>query len=172
MNFRPKRRDTPELNLIPMIDVLIVLLIFLVLTTTFSRESELKINLPQAAGAEPGEEHGLEVVIDAEGHYVIDKHQTVNTQVETVMKALRAAAGTNPDPLIVIDADKDATHQSVMTVLDAAGQLGYRHVTFAAEAGPDDERPVPAASPSPAPSAAPAVAPLPIPTPVPGQAAP
>lgn len=165
MNFRPKRRDTPELNLIPMIDVLIVLLIFLVLTTTFSRESELKINLPQAAGADPGDDHGLEVVIDAEGHYVIDKHQTVNTQVETVMKALRTAAGSNPDPLIVIDADRDATHQSVMTVLDAAGQLGYRHVTFAAEAGPDDDRPSPAAVPAPASSAVPAVAAPPVSSP-------
>lgn len=165
MNFRPKRRDTPELNLIPMIDVLIVLLIFLVLTTTFSRESELKINLPQAAGADPGEEHGLEVVIDAEGHYVIDKHQTVNTQVETVIKALRTAAGSNPDPLIVIDADRDATHQSVMTVLDAAGQLGYRHVTFAAEAGPDDDGPSPAAVPAPASSAVPAVAAPPVSSP-------
>ncbi len=141
MNFRPRRRETPELNLIPMIDVLIVLLIFLVLTTTFSRESELKINLPQASGSEAGEDQGIEVVIDAEGHYVVAKHQTVNNQPETIKKALREAIGEDRDPLIVIDADKDATHQSVMTVLDVAGQLGVKHVTFAAKSESAEESP-------------------------------
>ncbi|BBL74534.1 ExbD/TolR family protein [Methylomagnum ishizawai] len=130
MNFRPRRRETPELNLIPMIDVLIVLLIFLVLTTTFSREAELKIHLPEATGTDPSEDPGIEVVVDAEGRYVIEHRQTVNNQPETVKKALRLAVGERKDPLIVIDADKDATHQAVMTVLDVASQLGYRHVTF------------------------------------------
>jgi biopolymer transport protein ExbD len=138
MNFRPKRRDYPELNLIPMIDVLIVLLIFLVLTTTFSREAELQISLPEASGAAPGNEKGIEIVVDAEGQYIVDNHQTVNNKVETLKRALSEAAGGKPDPLLIIDADRNASHQSVMTVLDAAGQLGYRHVTFAAESSPGD----------------------------------
>lgn len=138
MNFRTRRQEPPELNLIPMIDVLIVLLIFLVLTTTFSREAELQINLPQASGAAPGEDHGIEVVVNAEGHYVVAQHQTVNDQPDTLKKALREAAGENRDPLIVIDADRDATHQAVMTVLDVARQLGYSHITFAAKTNPGD----------------------------------
>jgi biopolymer transport protein ExbD len=138
MNFRPRRRDHPELNLIPMIDVLIVLLIFLVLTTTFSREAELQVSLPEASGAPTNEEKGIEVVIDTQGHFVINNHQTVNSQLETLKKALREAAGTDRDPLIVIDADRNATHQSVMTVLDAAGQLGFKHVTFAASESGDN----------------------------------
>ncbi|MGZ8215879.1 ExbD/TolR family protein [Methylomagnum sp.] len=138
MNFRPHRRESPELNLIPMIDVLIVLLIFLVLTTTFSREAELQISLPEASGAPPSEDKAgeIEVVIDHQGHYIINSRQTVNERMETVRKALREAVGEKADPLIVIDADRNATHQSVMTVLDAAGQLGYKHVTFAAKDEP------------------------------------
>lgn len=138
MNFRPRRRDQPELNLIPMIDVLIVLLIFLVLTTTFSREAELQIQLPEASGEAASEDKGIEVIIDHQGHYTIGGRQTVNTQPDTVKKALREAVGDQKDPLIVIDADRNAAHQSVMTVLDAAGQLGYKHITFAAKSDPAD----------------------------------
>jgi biopolymer transport protein ExbD len=138
MNFRPRRRDQPELNLIPMIDVLIVLLIFLVLTTTFSREAELQIQLPEASGAAASEDKGLEVVIDAQGHYTIGDRQPVNNQVETVKKVLQEAAGDNKNPLVIIDADANASHQSVMTILDAAGQLGYKHVTFAAKIEPGE----------------------------------
>ncbi|CAL1240163.1 ExbD/TolR family protein [Candidatus Methylocalor cossyra] len=139
MNFRPRRRDNPELNLIPMIDVLIVLLIFLVLTTTFSREAELQVRLPEAAGAPPDqEEKGIDVVIDAQGHYLVAQHPTVNDRLDTLKNALRAAAGNDKDPLIVINADRATPHQAVIAVLDAAGQLGFRHVTFAAESLPGD----------------------------------
>jgi biopolymer transport protein ExbD len=140
MNFRPRRRDTPELNLIPMIDVLIVLLIFLVLTTTFSREAELQINLPEATGTAPGETRGIEVIVDARGRLVVNGRELVNSEPETVKNALREAAGDSQDPLIVIDADRNATHQSVMTVLDAAEQAGFKHVTFAAKTDPADPR--------------------------------
>lgn len=138
MNFRPRRRDQPELNLIPMIDVLIVLLIFLVLTTTFSREAEMQIQLPEASGQAASENKGIEIIVDAEGQYTVGERQTVNGKLATLKKALQEAAGGQPDPLIVIDADKNATHQSVMTVLDAAAQLGYTHVTFAARREPGD----------------------------------
>ena len=119
MNFRPRQREEPELNLIPMIDVLIVLLIFLVLTTTFSREAQLRISLPDAPGAE--------------GRYRIGQQELPDSHLATVKAALQAAAGGNPDPLIVIDADRATPHQSVIMVLDAAGLLGYRRVSLAAE---------------------------------------
>ena len=141
MNFRPQRRDAPELNLIPMIDLLIVLLIFLLLTTTFSREAQLRVTLPDApgaGGAPRAASEGLEIVIGPQGQYRIQQRELPDNRLETVKQALRDAASGNPDPLIVIDADRNTTHQSVITVLDAAGQLGYQHISFAAEdrAGP------------------------------------
>ncbi len=97
MNFRRQRDSKPELNLIPMIDVLIVLLIFLVLTTTFSREAALRIRLPEASSPQTVEEKGLEIVIDAEGRYVVNQRLVVNTQVDTLKKALLEAAGDDND---------------------------------------------------------------------------
>lgn len=140
MNFRPRHRDEPELNLIPMIDVLIVLLIFLLLTTTFSREAQLRISLPEAPDAgttqTPTQNTGLEIVINPAGQYRINQRELTDNQLETVKQALKEAAGDNPDPLITIDADRNTTHQSVITVLDAAGQLGYQHISFAAQSSP------------------------------------
>jgi biopolymer transport protein ExbD len=139
MNFRPHRQDKPEMNLIPMIDVLIVLLIFLVLTTTFSREAALHINLPESSAQQQSEEKGLEIVIDAEGRYVVNQHQLINTQAETLKRALLEAAGENKDPLLVIAADQKTPHQAVMSVLDAASQLGFAHITFAAKSSPEEQ---------------------------------
>jgi biopolymer transport protein ExbD len=133
MNFRPERKDKPELNLIPMIDVLIVLLIFLVLTTTFSRQSSLHLRLPEASQQAKQEEKGVDIAIDPEGHYVVNRHQLINSGVDTLKKALLEAAGDNKDPLVVISADQKTPHQYVITALDAASQLGFVHVTFAAE---------------------------------------
>jgi biopolymer transport protein ExbD len=131
MNFRPKSRNSPEINLIPMIDVLIVLLIFLVLTTTFSRESALQIRLPEAQSKQLPEEKGLEIAVDAEGRYYVNQQQVANTRIETLKEVIQAAAGGNREPLIIISADQKALHQSVVTVLDAVSQLGFAHVTFA-----------------------------------------
>lgn len=141
MNFRPQRENKPELNLIPMIDVLIVLLIFLVLTTTFSREASLRVNLPEASAAVVSEQKGVEIVIDAEGRYIINRHPLINTRVETLKKALAEAAGEDKDPSIVISADQKTPHQAVMTALDAASQLGFVHITFAAKSEPGEQTP-------------------------------
>jgi biopolymer transport protein ExbD len=121
------------MNLIPMIDVLIVLLIFLVLTTTFSREAALHIRLPEASAQVKDKDKGVELVIDRQGRYIINGRQVINTQIETLKKALLEAAGQNKDPLVTISADKSAQHQSVMTALDAASQLGFVHISFASK---------------------------------------
>ena len=134
MNFRPRGRAKPELNLIPLIDVLIVLLIFLVLTTTFSHEAALHIHLPESSDHPQGKDNGIELVIDAEGHYTINGHLVFNNDVESIKKALLEAAAGNKDPLVTISADKSTQHQSVISALDAAGQLGFVHVTFATKA--------------------------------------
>ena len=134
MNFRNRGKNKPELNLIPLIDVLIVLLIFLVLTTTFSHEAALHIHLPEASDHEQDKSSGIELVIDAQGHYSVNGLQVANDDTESVKKALLAAAGDNKDPLVTINADKTVQHQSVINALDAAGQLGFVHVTFAIKA--------------------------------------
>lgn len=137
MNFRPKRADKPDLNLIPMIDVLIVLLIFLVLTTTFSREAALHIRLPEASASAPPEQRGVQVVIDADGRYFINEHQLVNNRPETLKKAMVQAAAGEKDPLVTISADQKTPHQAVMSVLDASAQAGFVHITFAAKTAAD-----------------------------------
>jgi biopolymer transport protein ExbD len=131
MNFRPRGKSRPELNLIPLIDVLIVLLIFLVLTTTFSHEAALHIHLPEASDHAQDKDNGIELVIDGEGHYTINGHFVLSNDEESIKKALLEAAGQNKDPLVTISADKSTRHQSVISALDAAGQLGFVHVTFA-----------------------------------------
>lgn len=141
MNFRPRREDKPELNLIPMIDVLIVLLIFLVLTTTFSREASLHISLPEASAEAQADEKGVEIAIDAGGHYIINRHQLINSEPETVKKALSEAAGENRSPLVIISADQKTPHQAVITALDAASQLGFVHITFAAKSSQGENAP-------------------------------
>jgi biopolymer transport protein ExbD len=141
MNFRPRRESKPELNLIPLIDVLIVLLIFLVLTTTFSREAALHIRLPEAGAPVAEEEKGVELTIDAQGRYNVNGRQVINAQIETLKQALRQAAGDDKDPLVVISADKSTQHQAVMSALDAAGQLGFVHITFASKASGEKNDP-------------------------------
>jgi len=130
VNFRPKEKKKPELNLIPLIDVLIVLLVFLVLTTTFSREGAMRVNLPQAGGQPSDNDKGIELAVGADGSYRINNHLLVNNQMDTLKKALREAAGENRDPLLTISADKAAQHQYVLGAMDAASQLGFVHVTF------------------------------------------
>ena len=135
MNFqRDHRRDEPEINLIPLIDVLLVILIFLMVTTTYARFSELKINLP-TSGAEqtPNKPTQIEVIVDASGNYQIN--DTLLTQVtpEALANSLKQAAGNDNDPVLVINADAKATHQSVINVMEAARQVGMSRITFATQ---------------------------------------
>ena len=138
MNFqRDHRRDEPEINLIPLIDVLLVILIFLMVTTTYARFSELKINLP-TSGAEqtPNKPKQIEVIVDANGNYQIN--DTLLTQVtpEALANSLKQAAGNDNDPVLVINADAKATHQSVINVMEAARQVGMSRITFATQSSP------------------------------------
>ena len=137
MNFqRGQHRDEPEINLIPMIDVLLVILIFLMVTTTYAKFSELQINLPQAAG-EPAKEKPaqINVAVDAAGNYQIN-HTTVNfANVASLSDALKKAAGGANAPVIVINADAKANYQSVINVMEAAREAGMVRVTFATQRG-------------------------------------
>mgnify|MGYP001817389462 FL=1 len=110
-----------------------LLLIFFMVSTTFDRQSELNIELPEASGEiEETEQQDIEIFIDANGKFTINDHEVINTSIETLLRALREAAGTESEPRVIISADKNTPHQSVMTAMDAARQLGFIHITFAA----------------------------------------
>lgn len=135
MNFRrhSRGRDNTELNVTSMIDVLLILLIFFILTTTFSRESQLHLSLPEAAGEKAESDKSIEIGIDAEGRFFVDHNEVVNGDLETLKSALRQAAARGDDnKTVLISADRKTPHQAVITALDAASQLGLNRVTFAA----------------------------------------
>jgi biopolymer transport protein ExbD len=138
MNFRlGRRREEPEINLIPMIDVLLVILIFMMVTTSYAKFSELQINLPQAGGETSGTKQNIiTVAVDASEHYAINNQGLSYTGVDALATALRTAAGNQTDPTIVIDADAKATHQSVINVMEAARRAGYGRITFTTQRQP------------------------------------
>ena len=135
MNLRGTRgRDDPEINFIPLIDVLLVILIFLMVTTTYQRIAELQITLPEA-NADPTKERPKEinVGIDAQGRYVIDRNVFAFTTVNAMADMLKRVSGDAKDPVVIINADANATHQSVIHVMEAARLAGLVHITFATQ---------------------------------------
>ncbi|TSE19958.1 Biopolymer transport protein ExbD [Tepidimonas alkaliphilus] len=136
MNFRHGQRDEPEINLIPFIDVLLVILIFLMLTTTFSQASALRVTLPQAdAEAPPQRPAEIVVAVAADGRVAVGDQVLTQRGVEALAQALRAAAAQRREALLVIQADAAATHQSVIDVLAAARLAGLAQITFATQRG-------------------------------------
>ena len=134
MKFRPRTREEPEINLIPLIDVLLMTLIFLLVTTSFSREARLQLQLPEAASDTKIESANVRIAIDARGQYFINDKELLNSSVETVRAAMQQAAGGRKDPVIVIQADRKTPHESVIRIMDVARRLGYTHLTFATQA--------------------------------------
>ncbi len=132
MNFqRWRMREEPEINLIPMIDVLLVILIFLMVTTSYAKLSELQINLPQANGEQPAPlPSQINVSVDTTEHYSVNNMATKFNNTEELAQALRNAAGNQQDPTIIINADAKAPHQSVINIMEAARLAGYGRITF------------------------------------------
>jgi biopolymer transport protein ExbD len=135
MNFqRGQSHDEPEINLIPFIDVLLVIIIFLMLTTTYAKFSGLEINLPTADASKQAEQPGeINVAVTASGQVLVNKTPLAVPEVMAISEALRRAAGDNKDPVVVINADAKATHQSVVDVMQAAQTAGYPHISFATQ---------------------------------------
>jgi biopolymer transport protein ExbD len=134
MRFARTRKEDPEINLIPMIDVLLVIIIFLMLTTTYSRFAELKINLPSADAEKKLERSNeINVVISANGQYLLQRKPVQFRNVGSLAEELRRAGTGMKEAIVVINADNNATHQSVIRVMDAARQAGYGQVVFAVE---------------------------------------
>ena len=124
--------DTPEINLIPLIDVLLCLLIFFVVTTTFDARSVLKLELPRADG-QPAEAQSkaLSVLVNAQGRYFVGDREVLRTDVESLKQSLRDVAGDDRDRPVLLRADARTPHQAVVIALDALGQLGFRRVAIA-----------------------------------------
>jgi biopolymer transport protein ExbD len=136
MNFQPGRDKEPlEINLVPLIDVMMVILIFLMITTTYNRYTELAINLPAAdAEKQPERTAEIAVLVDAQGQYVINRRAVVYRSVEQIADELKRAGGGAKEPVVVISADANATHQAVMRVMEAARLAGLSQITFTAQA--------------------------------------
>lgn len=134
MNFRPRHRDEPEINLIPFIDVLLVVLIFLMLSTTYSKFTELQLTLP-VADAEPQRDRPKEIIVAvaADGRYSINKTAVQDRSVGGLSQALNEAARAGPDSVVIISADATAPHQSVVSVMEAARRSGLSQITFATQ---------------------------------------
>ena len=137
MNFqRGRAHEEPEINLIPMIDVLLVILIFLMITTTYSKYAGLEINLPTADAQQAAEQpNEINVVVNHQSEVMVNRSVVGGRDVAAISLALRrvAEAGGSKEPVVIISADAQATHQSVIDVMQAAQQAGLAHISFATQ---------------------------------------
>ncbi len=140
MNFqRGRSHEELEINLVPLIDVLLVIIIFLIVSATFARTSELQINLPTAEASSPADKPLIITVeVDAGGRYMVNGSEVAGGDVGQIASALTKAAGDGKEPTIVINADAKATHQSVINVMEASRQANYTHITFATQTAPSN----------------------------------
>lgn len=137
MNLRRQRRESGGLriNLTPLIDTIFLLLVFFMMTTTFNRQSQLQINLPEAKGEQAVEEKKtIRIVVSAEGEYALDEDKKlIDNRLETLEAALKQQAGDNPEPLLLISADGKAPHYAVIKAMEAARNLGFVRLSFEAQ---------------------------------------
>jgi len=132
MNLRSTRAEEPDVNLTPLIDVVFLLLIFFMVTTTFNKNTELNIELPSANGEDAKVvKKKLEVAIDSKGNFALNNQRLLNNKLDTLKRAMKKIAGDDRELPLIISADGKTPHQSVITAMDAARQLGFSHLTFA-----------------------------------------
>lgn len=134
MKFRARRRTPIEANLTPLIDVVFLLLIFFMVSTTFTHENQMRINLPEAqAEASQAEDSQINLMIMQDGAYSINGRSVANRDIETLMEALSLEAGGDLEQAVVISADSETTHQSVVRAMDAAGRLGLTQIRITSQ---------------------------------------
>ena len=132
MRLSPRSTEEPDVNLTPMIDVVFLLLLFFMVSTSFIRESSLKVDLPEATGqALVEQDKAIDIVINADGQFVVDTITLDKPSNEQLAKVLKKAVGDNTDPHIIISADANAEYQNIVTAMDTAQQLGYTRLTLA-----------------------------------------
>jgi len=139
MNLQPGDEDEPEVNLTPLIDVVFLLLIFFMVSTTFEQQSRIQIELPEATPTPAEtEDESLEIVIDAQGRYFIGEQQVVNSELKTLKSAISKAVEGREPLTVIIRADASTPHQAVITALDATSQLGLTQISLATSAIEED----------------------------------
>jgi biopolymer transport protein ExbD len=132
MNLQPSTPDEPEVNLTPLIDVVFLLLIFFMVSTTFEHQSRIQIELPEAtAEATKPDDESLEIIIDAQGRFFLGEEQVVNTELKTLKGAISKTVGEREGMPVIIRADAKTPHQAVITALDATSQLGLTRISLA-----------------------------------------
>ena len=132
MNLQPSDPDEPEVNLTPLIDVVFLLLIFFMVSTTFEHQSRIQIELPEAtAEATKPDDESLEIIIDAQGRFFLGEQQVVNTELKTLKGAISKVVGEREGLPVIIRADAKTPHQAVITALDATSQLGMTRISLA-----------------------------------------
>ena len=134
MNLRPRRQDPPRVELTPLIDVVFLLLIFFMISTTFDKQTRLEVDLPEATteSTSKQEPERIDILIDARGHFYVNDSELVSHDVETLKRTLLKISDGRDNLPVVITGDKAAPYQAAMTVLDAAGQLGFSRLSFVA----------------------------------------
>lgn len=134
MRFRRSRQEEAQVNLTPLIDVVFLLLIFFMVSTTFTRETQLQIDLPESSSdAVLGDERPIEIQVDAQGQYAVNNTPLLRSDTESLKKALAEMAGTSRDTTVIITGDAQAPHQAMVFVLDAVGQMGFYRVSYATQ---------------------------------------
>jgi len=133
MNLRTRSREEPEINLTSLIDVVLLLLVFFMITTSFVRESKIGIRLPEASstGAVEKQQESLEISVTAQGTYLVNGRALLDDRPATLEAAIRMVGGESPGGQVTVSADADATHQAVITAMDVAGKLGYVEINLA-----------------------------------------
>jgi len=132
LNLQAHPKEEPEVNITSLIDVVLLLLIFFMVTTSFVRETEIRLQLPEAAAETRKAEHqSLEITVTADGNYLVDGREIVNRRPDTLRRALVKIAGEDREQQIVIRADARVAHQSVVTAMDVAGRLGFVRINIA-----------------------------------------
>lgn len=133
MNFRTRKEEVDEVNITPLIDIVFLLLIFFMISTTFKQEFEVGIELPKAGSENKLVEKILEISIDKQGNYFLNGQKLINTQSSTIKQALQKLAKGNYKLPVVISADGQTPHQAVIRAMDATKQLGFSRLTFATQ---------------------------------------
>jgi biopolymer transport protein ExbD len=140
MKFKRQVSAEESVNLTPLIDVVFLLLIFFMVSTTFTKETHLEIDLPEASSElQPTQEKQIEVIVDAQGNYSVNGRSLVNKQIETLSRALEELAEGNTDLPFIITGDANASYQAIVSVMDLAGQLGFTNLSMTTRASEDSE---------------------------------
>jgi biopolymer transport protein ExbD len=139
MKLQSRSREEPEINVISLVDVLLVLVLFFMVSTSFLRETEISLKLPEANAASqaPATDDELEIMITQSGAYLVNGRELINSERRTLRAAIERLAGPKRDQRVFIRADAAATHQAVVTAMDVAGQLGFTHLNIAAVTPPE-----------------------------------